>query len=150
MTTVEEIETKLRMTIRRRKRTILEFTRQFGWCISMAFKTTTIHEHDKIAYYIDRTVDMLEIARCLIIRDNGGGTNIDVTMARPTEVKTWEDWFEFYQHEISQGIRYDDGKVALEEIEASIRHFKRTSDNIGTWHENFERVVKRIHSYNEL
>ena len=144
---VAEIEAKLKLKPRRRKRSILEFTRQFGWCITLAFRVSTINEHSKLIYHVNRTIDIFEITKCLVIRAMEGGTDIDVEPDKPDEIVTWEDWFEIYQWEMAQGITYEDCKETIAEIEDAIHHFRRVSDTIQNWTEDFDRMTRRIKSF---
>ena len=125
----------------------MEFARQIGWCISLAFKKASIHNHLHIVFQVDRTIDLFKIARCLVVRDMGGGSEIQMGMERPASKDDWEDWFEYYQWELSQGAMYEDCEEAVKEIDEAIRHFERVSANIRDWHQNFERIFRKIDEY---
>ena len=145
-----EIEAKLRLKPRRRKRNILEFTRQFGWCVTLAFKVATIQEHEKIVHHVDRAIDMFELTKRLVIRDHGGGSHIEMDTEKPQQISTWEDWFDEYQWEMAQGVLYEDCKEALTEIEAAVRHFQRISDTVRNWSNDYDRLARRIASFETL
>ena len=143
----DEYEARLSEKPVGRKRSVSEFVKQIGICICLGAREVNAYQHDQLSDHVSRIVEMLEFLKCLVTRDKGGGSSVRLLMPNPPDIKSWEDWFIYYQFEIGQGVHYSNPSEALKEIKEAIEHYTNVSNALLEGRMEFDDLIRKVKGY---
>ena len=130
-----------------RPRRVFEFAHQFNYCILLALRTATLDDFWLISYQIKRTIDMVKIAQCIERRASEGPVDIKIVTSKPPCPTKWEDWFQYYQWELSQGIHPSDGEDCINQFDILVQHLDKVALSLDQTLVDHESLVSSLEEF---